>query len=46
MVDRYEKVLSSLLVLPNMARVYSHLMAKRLVTGPLDKIAFKLHERA
>lgn len=28
MVDRYEKVLSSLLVLPNMARVYSHLMAK------------------
>ena len=47
MVDRYEKVLSSLLVLPNMARVYSHLMAKAsLVTGPLDKIAFKLHERA
>lgn len=27
MVDRYEKVLSSL-VLPNMARAYSHLLAK------------------
>ena len=27
MVDRYEKVLSSL-ALPNMARAYSHLMAK------------------
>lgn len=36
MVDRYEKVLSSL-VLPNMARVYSHLMAKASRDGSIGQ---------